>query len=63
MTAACWITPRQKERLLEYGDVVFLDFVEGTNAEKFSACLPSCLNGDKHVYRVAQAVAELETGR
>ena len=39
LTAACWITIRQKERFKDFGDVIFLDFVEGTNAEKFSACL------------------------
>ena len=62
LTAACWITPRHKERLKEFGDVIFLDFVEGTNAEKFSACLPSCLNDEKRIYRVAYAVTELECG-
>lgn len=60
MTAAVWMTARQKKRLQIYGDVLFLDGTESTNAERFCLFLPTILNSEKKIYRVAAAVCEIE---
>ena len=60
LTAAVWMTGRQRERLAQFGDVLFFDGTHKSNTHDFILFLPTVLDEEKHAHRVAAAVCESE---
>jgi hypothetical protein len=60
LKAAIWMTGCQRRRLNTFGDAVFLDGSYANVKEQFQMFLPSILNQQKKLFRVAHAVAETE---
>ena len=58
MSACVWMTNRQRQRVLEMGDVLFFDGVAGCNDADFPCFMISALDAYGHVRCLAYALGD-----
>ena len=60
LSQVVWVTPRCKERLDKFGDVLWIDATFLHTESGFCAFLPSVIDGNRKLHRVAYSLATIE---